>query len=143
LSSAAGLRAAACACLLASCESEAPVFDDPLAEPRYAAVVVMPEQRAADAGPALVPVEISAYCLTGHTARGGWARPGIVAADKSVFPLGTYIELWVGDHYSGRYLVDDTGRNITGRRIDLWMPDCSRARTFGRRSGAAAKSTAR
>lgn len=125
------------------CNSEPPAFDDALPEQSHPAVVVVPEQRNRDSALVLIPVEISAYCLTGHTARGGWARPGIVAADKSLFPLGSYIDLWIGEKYSGRYLVDDTGSAIKGRRIDLWMADCARARTFGIRSGAAAQSTPR
>jgi 3D (Asp-Asp-Asp) domain-containing protein len=143
LTRSAALRVAASLCLLAACEAEVPTFDDAVSEPTYAGVVVVSDAQATNSGPALIPVEISAYCLTGRTARGGWARPGIVAADKSVFPLGTYIELWVGDHYLGRFLVDDSGRDIRGGRIDLWMADCSRANTFGRRSGAAATSPPR
>lgn len=138
-----GVAFAAVVSVMASCSSEPEAFDDQLPEQRYAAVVVMPGQRPTDSAPSLIPVEISAYCLTGKTARGGFTRAGIVAADRSVFPLGSYIELWVGDKYSGRYLVDDTGGAIRGRRIDLWMADCDRARTFGRRSGAAAASTPR
>lgn len=125
------------------CKSEAPAFDDQLPDQSHPAVVVTPQQSSQQSALAVIPVEISAYCLTGQTARGGWARPGIVAADKSVFPLGSYIDLWVGEKYSGRYLVDDTGSAIKGPRIDLWMADCDRARTFGRRSGAAAQSTPR
>ena len=126
-----------------ACSNEPPAFDDQLPEQSYPAVVVVPGQGVGDSATTLIPVEISAYCLTGRTARGGWARTGIVAADKSVFPLGGYIDLWVGEKYSGRYLVDDTGPAIRGRRIDLWMPDCERARTFGMRSGAAVRSTPR
>ena len=126
-----------------ACNSEPAAFDDHLPEMQLEPVVVMLDSRAADSAPPVIPVEVSAYCLTGHTARGGWARPGIVAADPSVFPLGGYVDLWIGEKYSGRYLVDDTGGAIKGRRIDLWMADCARARTFGRRSGAAVQSTPR
>ena len=126
-----------------ACSSEPPAFDDRLPEQSHPAVVVIPAQGVADSATTLVPVTISAYCLTGHTARGGWARQGIVAADKSVFPLGGYIDLWIGEKYSGRYLVDDTGPAIKGSRIDLWMPDCERARSFGMRTGAAVRSTPR
>ena len=126
-----------------ACGNEPPAFDDRLPEQSHPAVVVAPGRGVADSSSALIPVEISAYCLTGRTARGGWARQGIVAADKSVFPLGGYIELWIGEKYSGRYLVDDTGPAIKGKRIDLWMPDCERARSFGMRTGAAVRSTPR
>lgn len=126
-----------------ACGSEPALFDDRLPEPSYSAVLVTSESHPDEAALPLVPVEISAYCLTGKTARGNWTRAGIVAADPLVFPLGSYIELWVGDKYGGRYLVDDTGGAVKGKRVDMWMADCERARTFGRRSGAAAQFTAR
>lgn len=143
MSRSSAFRVAAFACVLTSCESKATAFEDSFPDLKHDTVAITPEQRPGDRSPTLTPVEITAYCLTGRTARGGWARPGIVAADKSLFPLGSYIELWVGEKYQGRYLVDDTGRDIKGKRIDVWMSDCSRARTFGRRSGAVAASLAR
>ncbi|HEX8850830.1 MAG TPA: 3D domain-containing protein [Gemmatimonadaceae bacterium] len=84
-----------------------------------------------------IPVEITAYCLSGTTRRGRWVRPGIVAADPRVFPLSRYIELFVGDEYLGKYLVDDTGSLIKGQHIDLWVPTCGEAVRFGRVQGTA------
>jgi 3D (Asp-Asp-Asp) domain-containing protein len=84
-----------------------------------------------------IPVEITAYCLSGTTRRGRWVRSGIVAADPRVFPLSRYVELFDGDHYLGRFLVDDTGLLIKGQHIDLWVPTCREARLFGRVQGTA------
>ncbi|MFL5560703.1 MAG: 3D domain-containing protein [Gemmatimonadaceae bacterium] len=84
-----------------------------------------------------IPVEITAYCLNGTTRRGRWVRSGIVAADPRVFPLSRYVELFDGDHYLGRFLVDDTGLLITGTHIDMWVPTCREARLFGRVQGTA------
>ena len=84
-----------------------------------------------------IPVEITAYCLSGTTRRGRWVRPGIIAADPRVFPLSRYVELFDGDHYLGRYLVDDTGLLIKGQHIDVWVPTCREARLFGRVEGTA------
>ncbi len=84
-----------------------------------------------------IPVEVTAYCLSGTTRRGRWVRPGIVAADPRVFPLSRYIELFEGDHYLGRFLVDDTGLLIKGQHIDMWVPTCREARLFGRVDGTA------
>ena len=84
-----------------------------------------------------VPVEITAYCLKGTTRRGRYVRAGIVAADPRYFPLGRYIEVYVGTEYLGRFLVDDTGRLIIGRRLDIWTAECNDARFFGRRQGTA------
>ncbi len=84
-----------------------------------------------------IPVEITAYCLSGTTRRGRWVRAGIVAADPRVFPLSRYVELFDGDHYLGRFLVDDTGLLIKGQHIDVWVPTCREARLFGRVQGTA------
>ena len=84
-----------------------------------------------------VPVELTAYCLSGTTRRGRWVRPGIVAADPRMFPLARYLELYVGGQYLGRFLVDDTGGKIHGNRLDIWTPTCHEARQFGRQRGTA------
>jgi 3D (Asp-Asp-Asp) domain-containing protein len=84
-----------------------------------------------------IPVELTAYCLSGTTRRGRYVRAGIVAADPRYFPLSRYIEVYAGLEYLGRFLVDDTGRLIIGRRLDIWMDSCKDARLFGRRQGLA------
>ena len=84
-----------------------------------------------------VPVELTAYCLSGTTRRGRYVRSGIVAADPKYFPLSRFIEVYVGDEYLGRFLVDDTGSRIRGPRLDVWMPTCREARLFGRVKGTA------
>lgn len=75
----------------------------------------------------------TAYCLRGRTASGSGVRRGIVAADPRVLPLGTRIQISAGP-YSGTYTVADTGGAIKGRILDVWVPNCSEAMRFGRRS---------
>ena len=75
----------------------------------------------------------TAYCLKGRTANGGSVRRGIIAADPRILPLGTRINLNAGA-YSGNYLVADTGGAIKGRKLDIWVANCSEARRFGRRT---------
>ena len=75
----------------------------------------------------------TAYCLQGRTASGSGVRRGIVAADPRVLPLGTRITLNAGS-YSGSYVVADTGGAVKGKKLDIWVPSCSEARRFGRRS---------
>lgn len=75
----------------------------------------------------------TAYCLKGRTATGGSVRRGIVAADPRVLPLGTRISMNAGS-YSGSYLVADTGGAVKGRKLDIWVPSCSEAKRFGRRT---------
>lgn len=84
-----------------------------------------------------VPVELTAYCLKGTTRRGRYVRPGIVAADPRVFPLSRFIDVFVDGDYYGRFLVDDTGSNIKGSRLDVWMASCQDAIRFGRVKGTA------
>jgi 3D (Asp-Asp-Asp) domain-containing protein len=84
-----------------------------------------------------LPVGVTMYCLSGTTRRGRYVRPGIVAADPRFFPLARYIELYAGEEYLGRFLVDDTGKRIRGARIDVWSPNCADARRFGLQHGTA------
>lgn len=85
----------------------------------------------------MVAIELTAYCLRGTTRRGRWVRPGIVAADPRIFPLSRYVEVFIGDRYEGRFLVDDTGLRIKGPILDVWKPTCAEARIFGRKKGLA------
>jgi 3D (Asp-Asp-Asp) domain-containing protein len=75
----------------------------------------------------------TAYCLKGRTATGGSVRRGIVAADTRILPLGTRITISAGS-YSGTYTVADTGGAVRGRVLDIWVPSCSEAVRFGRKS---------
>ena len=84
-----------------------------------------------------VPVELTAYCLKGTTRRDHYVREGIVASDPKVFPLGHYLEVYVGKTYYGRFLIDDTGGVIKGNKLDIWTPTCREARLFGRVKGTA------
>jgi 3D (Asp-Asp-Asp) domain-containing protein len=75
----------------------------------------------------------TAYCLKGRTALGSGVRRGIIAADPRVLSLGSQVLLGAGS-YTGQYTVADTGGGVRGRRIDIWVPSCSEARRFGRRT---------
>ena len=97
--------------------------------------LIHPAERAAE-GRAL-RVSLTQYCLRGETRRGRWVRPGIVAADPKVFPLARHVEVFLGAQYLGRFLVDDTGKNVIGNTLDIWTPNCREARRFGRQWGHA------
>lgn len=75
----------------------------------------------------------TAYCLQGKTAMGHGVRRGIIAADPRVLKLGSRVTI-NGGGYTGTYLVSDTGGVIKGKKIDIWVPSCSEARKFGRRT---------
>ena len=85
----------------------------------------------------VIPVSLTQYCVQGETRRGRQTRHGIVAADPRIFPLSRYVEVFLGDEYLGRYLVDDTGGNVLGATLDIWNPDCKEAARFGRHWGSA------
>ena len=75
----------------------------------------------------------TAYCFSGRTAMGHPVRRGLIAADPRVLKLGSRVYVSAGA-WSGTYLVSDTGGAIKGKKIDIWVPGCSEARRFGRRS---------
>ncbi len=77
-----------------------------------------------------VLVVATAYCQHGKTQSGTSARSGIVAADPAVIPVGSVVRIIEGA-VSGIYTVMDTGADIKGRRIDIFIPDCARAARFG------------
>jgi len=72
----------------------------------------------------------AAYCHPGKTQSGTKARTGIVAADPHVLPVGSVVRI-VDGAASGVYTVMDTGPQVKGRKIDVFIPDCARAGKFG------------
>ena len=77
--------------------------------------------------------EATAYTIEGETASGAQTRKGIVAADPKVLPIGSRIRVQGAGQYDGEYTVKDTGREIKGREIDIYMWNCDEAISFGRR----------
>lgn len=76
----------------------------------------------------------TAYCDGGETRSGTQARSGTVAADPRVLRLGTTIRVTgLRSPRPQTFTVTDTGAAVKGREIDIFIRDCARARTFGRR----------
>ena len=76
----------------------------------------------------------TAYCDQGTTKSGAQTTRGTVAADPRLLPVGTVVRIEAAEsQYSGTYTVKDTGAKIKGRKIDIFMPSCATARTFGKR----------
>lgn len=71
----------------------------------------------------------------GITASGTKARPGVVAVDPKVIPLGTklYVQSLDGTKDYGFAIAEDTGGAIKGNRIDLFFNTAGECRSFGRR----------
>jgi 3D (Asp-Asp-Asp) domain-containing protein len=90
--------------------------------------------RSAPRPNAVLEMEITAYCTSGETASGQQTRRGLVAADPRVLPLGSRVRVdGLGRPHDRIYDVADTGREIKGRELDIFMPDCRTAKAFGRR----------
>jgi len=77
--------------------------------------------------------QATAYCRGTTTASGVAVRAGIAAADPKILPIGSVIQVdGVAAPYHGIYTILDTGPEIQGREIDIYMWNCTEARGFGR-----------
>jgi 3D (Asp-Asp-Asp) domain-containing protein len=80
------------------------------------------------------PFSATAYCRGTTTASGIKVRAGIAAGDPAVLPLGSVVQVDdVAAPYRGIYTVLDTGPEIQGRELDLYMWNCDEAVRFGRK----------
>jgi 3D (Asp-Asp-Asp) domain-containing protein len=76
----------------------------------------------------------TAYCKGMVTSSGVPVQTGVTAADQTLLPLGSLVQLdFRDDKYDGIYTVLDTGPTVEGREIDLYMWNCHEALRFGRR----------
>ncbi|MGE0449191.1 MAG: 3D domain-containing protein [Vicinamibacterales bacterium] len=76
----------------------------------------------------------TAYCKGAVTSSGVPPREGVTAADPSLLPVGSLVDLDFGDDlYDGIYSVLDTGPQVRGRQIDVYIWSCNEALQFGRR----------
>jgi 3D (Asp-Asp-Asp) domain-containing protein len=74
------------------------------------------------------PFRITAYCLPGVMSNGRPVHHGAVAADASIFPLGTTIEI----EDLGIFVVEDRfGWDARQYRLDVWTQDCDDAWRIG------------
>ena len=85
------------------------------------------------ATPATLRVRATAYCQAGLTKAGTSTHTGIIAADPKVLPVGSVLRIVDGPS-AGVYTVMDTGAAVKGRTIDIFIPDCARAKRFGRQT---------
>gem|GEM_PF-3207486 len=88
------------------------------------------DQEVSRGGERVLTMEATAYTWSGSkTASGVWPEVGMVAVDPSVIPLGT--QLYVEGY--GPAIAADTGGDIKGNRVDLYMDSESECWEFGRR----------
>jgi 3D (Asp-Asp-Asp) domain-containing protein len=90
--------------------------------------------REAPAPGALLNFAATAYCKGTTTASGVPPRTGVAAADPALLPVGSVVNIATGDSkYNGVYTVMDTGPEVKGRELDLYIWSCTEALRFGRR----------
>jgi 3D (Asp-Asp-Asp) domain-containing protein len=76
----------------------------------------------------------TAYCKGTTTASGTQVRTGIAAADDSILPVGSVVNVSTDSlRYNGVYTIMDTGPRVQGRLLDLYMWSCKEALRFGRK----------
>jgi 3D (Asp-Asp-Asp) domain-containing protein len=78
--------------------------------------------------------DATAYCKGDTTAAGVQVRSGIAAADPTLLPLGSVVRVESNvPAMNGIWTVLDTGPEIKGRELDLYVWSCTQALAFGRR----------
>ena len=76
----------------------------------------------------------TAYCKGSTTTSGVTVRTGVAAADPQLLPVGSVVNVAAGvGKYSGVYTIMDTGPEVRGRELDLYMWSCHEALAFGRK----------
>ena len=106
-----------------------------IVDSRYAArQAVLREASAIPSPGAKLRFTATAYCKGEVTASGVWPRTGVAAADQTLLPVGSVIQVTDAQKYTGIYTIMDTGPMVQGRHIDIYMWSCTEALQFGRRS---------
>jgi 3D (Asp-Asp-Asp) domain-containing protein len=93
-----------------------------------------------DSGPpppgSRIAFSATAYCKGSTTASGVSARTGVAAADPQLLPVGSVVNVAAGvAKYSGVYTIMDTGPQVQGRELDLYIWSCNEALAFGPQVG--------
>jgi 3D (Asp-Asp-Asp) domain-containing protein len=88
-----------------------------------------PPARAAAVTTGVLPVpagvhKITFYCLYGHMANGLYVHYGSVAADPSIYDLGTRLFIEGMGHFVVR---DRFAEDWRQKRLDVWVPSCDDA----------------
>lgn len=94
---------------------------------------VLPVTIPLAAAPKEMTMSATAFTLRGRTASGVQVQSGIVAADPRILPIGTVIRVRRAGRYSGKYVVADTGGQVHGAKIDIYVRTPAEADRFGRR----------
>jgi 3D (Asp-Asp-Asp) domain-containing protein len=75
----------------------------------------------------------TAYCKGYTTTSGVAVRSGVAAADPEMLPVGSVIQAdFESNQYDGVYTIMDTGPEVKGNDLDVYMWSCFDALRFGR-----------
>ena len=97
-------------------------------------VAAVDTDRGAPAPGAVLQFAATAYCKGTTTASGVVVRTGIAAADPTLLPVGSVVNVATDTlKYNGVYTIMDTGPKVQGRLLDLYMWSCYEALDFGRK----------
>ena len=84
---------------------------------------------------ARIPFSATAYCKGLVTTSGVAVQKGVMAADPQLLTVGSVIDFSVEEpKYDGIYTILDTGPEIHGREVDVYMWSCYEALRFGRKA---------
>ncbi len=79
--------------------------------------------------------EATAYCKGETTAAGVAVRAGMAAADPALLPLGSVVSVQTrSERQNGIWTVLDTGPEVKGRELNLYIWNCNEALAFGRQT---------
>jgi 3D (Asp-Asp-Asp) domain-containing protein len=111
------------------------LYETRIFDSQYAAI----QKLLTEAGPpppgSKLTFTATAYCKGSTTTSGVTARTGVAAADPRLLPVGSVINVAAGiGKYSGVYTIMDTGPEVQGRELDLYIWSCNEALAFGRTS---------
>jgi len=111
------------------------LYETRIFDSQYAAI----QKLLAEGGPpppgSKLTFTATAYCKGSTTTSGVTARTGVAAADPRLLPVGSVINVAAGTaKYSGVYTIMDTGPEVQGRELDLYIWSCNEALAFGRKS---------
>ena len=111
------------------------LYEVTILDSKYAArQAVLREATALPSPGARLAFSATAYCKGETTASGVAVRSGVAAADPALLPVGSVIEIdSLESRYNGVYTILDTGPEIQGREIDIYMWSCIEALQFGRK----------
>jgi 3D (Asp-Asp-Asp) domain-containing protein len=106
---------------------EATVSDSRYAELLQGTIKAIPGTR--------LQFKATAYCKGHTTASGVPARSGVAAADPDILPVGSVVQAdFESDQYDGVYTIMDTGPEVKGNEVDVYMWSCFDALRFGRQN---------